>query len=122
MSAGFELSVADVVWLESVGVDGVAVAASRGPERSSWAPERLLQAAADGAMQVYGLDECDVIVRVWIDGRPVTVQEQEHITELVASDHLVLIGNRVALTARGRATLQTWSKYRPCHPDGGEQS
>ncbi len=123
MSAGFELSIADMVWLEGVGVDGVAVAAPRGPERSEWAPERILQAAADGAMRVYGLDELDEVVRTWIDGRPVTQREQEHITDLVASDHLVLIGHRVALTARGRATLQTWAKYRPCQRrEGGERS
>ncbi|WP_340689203.1 hypothetical protein REH65_33365 (plasmid) [Saccharopolyspora sp. ID03-671] len=118
-----ELSIADIVWLESVGVDGVTVAAPRGPERSEWAPERILQAAADGAMQVYGLDELEEVVTTWIDGRPVTQREQEHITDLVASDHLVLVGNCVALTARGRATLRTWSKYRPCHRrEGGERS
>ncbi len=122
MSAGVELSIADVVWLESVGVDGVTVAA-RGSERSPWAPERILQAAAAGTMRVYGLDELDEVVRTWIDGRPVTQREQEHITELVVSDHLVLVGNRVALTARGRATLETWSKYRPCQRrEGGERS
>lgn len=125
MSAGFEfeLSVADVLWLARVGVDGLLTADTGVPQRSEWAPERILQAAADGAMQVYGLDELDEVVRTWIDGRPVTQREQDHITELVVSDHLVLVGNRVALTARGRATLETWSKYRPCHRrEGGERS
>lgn len=123
-----QFSIADVLFLERIGVDGAETAEWQTTSRSEWTPERLLQAASDGELTVTGLDEAtpDNVVRIWIDGRSARSDEYEAVIDLVGTDHLVFVGNRVALTATGRATLARWSKYRLCirrrQDDGGEQS
>lgn len=112
----------DALVLESMGVDGSALVNDTvAAPRSEWEPERILQAAADGELRVYGLDEGWDVVRLWIDGRTVTVDEQEHINDLVISEHLVIVGTRVALTALGRETLARWAKYQRIQRKRGEQ-
>lgn len=112
----------DEAVLDSMGIDATGLVAGPGPvPRSEWEPERILQAAADGELHVYGLDEGWSIVRLWIDGRTVTVDEQEHINDLVISEHLVIVGTRVALTALGRETLARWAKYQRIQRKRGEQ-
>lgn len=96
----------DGLVLDSMGIDGTDLVLGTGPApRSEIVPERVLQAAADGELQLCGLDESWKIVRVYLDQRPVTVREQEYINELITDGHLAIIGTRIALTAFGRETL-----------------
>ncbi|MGW5642210.1 hypothetical protein ACWEV3_10990 [Saccharopolyspora sp. NPDC003752] len=112
----------DGLVLDSMGIDGTDLVLGTGPApRSEIVPERVLQAAADGELQVSGLDEGWEIVRVYLDQRPVTVREQEYINELITEDHLVIIGTRIALTAFGRETLARWSKNSDLKGKRGEQ-
>ena len=95
---------------------GITSEPQRSGERSGWPPERLLQAAADGALHMYGLDgdagAAELAVRVYIDARPAGLDECAALTDLFIADHLVLLVDRVALTATGLSTLARWSKYR----------
>ena len=125
-----QFSISDVLFLEEIGVDGVAVAERQPTARSDWTPERVMQAAADDQVQVYGLGggrpDNEGVVRFWIDGRPATMQETDAITDLVISDHATFVGRQVKLTGIGRSTLARWARYRPCirrdqRRDGGER-
>lgn len=105
----------DVLFMESIGIDGAEAAESDGatPARSEWAPERMLQVAADGQLTARPVAGSEDLMAVVADGRSATIQEHAAIEDLLHSDHLVVIGRRFALTATGRATLARWSKYQP---------
>ncbi|MER7011517.1 hypothetical protein ABT324_08835 [Saccharopolyspora sp. NPDC000359] len=109
----------DELVLDAMGIDSTGLVLCNTPAaRSEWEPERLLQAAADGELHVYGVTEDWSVVRLWIDGRPITVDEQEYVIDMLG-DFLVFIGTRVALTAHGREILAYWTRVNKL--DRGEQ-
>src|SRR5690606_26674315 len=67
----------DVLFMESIGIDGAEAAESDGaaPARSEWAPERMLQVAADGQLTARPVAGSEDLMAVVADGRPATIQE-----------------------------------------------
>ena len=86
--------------------------------RSGWTVQRLLEAAAEGAL--LGSDTADPDEphedSLSIDNRELSEDESRVLIELIADGRLAWIGVRIALTAAGRELLVRYQRI------GGEQA
>lgn len=101
---------------EVLKVLGIAPVEDEPVQRSSWATERVLQAACEGAVLLDpqpGLFDAEI--RIEIDGRNATEVEARALVELTSNGYVDFVGDRVTCSESGGRLLARWAKYRPCN-------
>lgn len=100
---------------------GIADARAQRRPRSDFPAERLLEVAADGQLSGPDLADPDSPdeLPIQVDGREATDSEARALADLIVSGDLAWFGRRIALTARGRALLDHWTRYQRL---GGDQA
>lgn len=107
----------DRLALKAAGIDSQSVIGA-GRCHSLSLHTRLLEAATGGRLIGDDLHSTAPELVVRLDDQELTPAEYEALADLLRSDHLVWIGQRIAATATGRELLNDWERSQrrstPC--------
>lgn len=93
---------------------GIGIDPPEQSERSSWAPERLLQAAAEGQLLAPHPRRCTASeIAVFVDGRAASEVESRALVDLIESGLLDWFDVEVRPSPQGSRMLAQWSRYIP---------